>query len=204
MSQKANPGLYGNVYKKSIVGIAALTPEGYIGYDNNLIWRFKEDLQMFRAITSGGTVIMGSKTFKSMMSIPLGGRVNIVVTSKGLEELEVEESISPDSPLLIARNPAEAINIAEAMNRPIFVIGGAKIWEEVEDFITAWIIFNITEPTPKEILRDPSRAVRFLIPAPRIKNSFMSLPGPKIFNAEYGESPRCVGEYTYFIRKALV
>lgn len=37
-----------------------------IGKDNELLWRLPDDLKHFKAVTSGGTVVMGRKTFESI------------------------------------------------------------------------------------------------------------------------------------------
>ena len=59
--------------------IAAVAANGVIGDRNRLPWRLPEDLQHFRALTTGHAVIMGRKTWQSLPG-PLAGRQNIVVT----------------------------------------------------------------------------------------------------------------------------
>lgn len=53
-----------------------------IGADNDLLWRrdLPADLQRFKTLTLGNSVIMGRKTFESI-GRPLPGRQNIVVSS---------------------------------------------------------------------------------------------------------------------------
>lgn len=54
-----------------------------IGKDNGLLWHVPEDMKRFKALTIGQPVIMGRKTFESIVAIlgkPLPGRTNIVVT----------------------------------------------------------------------------------------------------------------------------
>lgn len=54
-----------------------------IGKDNKLLWHIPDDLKRFKAITSGHPVIMGRKTFESIVAVigkPLPGRTNIVIT----------------------------------------------------------------------------------------------------------------------------
>src|SRR3972149_9481630 len=63
--------------------IAALTRNGVIGRGNRLPWHIPEDLKRFKALTLGHPVIMGRKTFESILATlgkPLPGRENIVVT----------------------------------------------------------------------------------------------------------------------------
>jgi dihydrofolate reductase len=63
--------------------IAALSRNRVIGRDNALPWKLPEDLKRFKALTLGHPVIMGRKTYESILAAlgkPLPGRENIVVT----------------------------------------------------------------------------------------------------------------------------
>lgn len=54
-----------------------------IGQDNGLIWHVPDDMKRFKKLTLGHPVIMGRKTFESIVAIlgkPLPGRTNIVLT----------------------------------------------------------------------------------------------------------------------------
>jgi dihydrofolate reductase len=54
-----------------------------IGKDNKLLWHIPDDLKRFKEITLGHPVVMGRKTFESILAElgrPLPGRTNIVVT----------------------------------------------------------------------------------------------------------------------------
>ena len=59
--------------------IVAISDNGAIGRNNQLLWHIKEDLRYFKRITSGHTVIMGRKTWESLGK-PLPNRRNIVVS----------------------------------------------------------------------------------------------------------------------------
>src|SRR4051794_8733480 len=63
--------------------LVAVARNGVIGRDNSLPWHLPEDLKRFKALTLGHPVIMGRKTFESILASlgkPLPGRENIVVT----------------------------------------------------------------------------------------------------------------------------
>jgi dihydrofolate reductase len=63
--------------------IAAVARNKVIGRDNRIPWRLPEDLRRFRKLTMGHAVIMGRKTFESIVAFsgrPLPGRDNIVIT----------------------------------------------------------------------------------------------------------------------------
>ena len=54
-----------------------------IGMKNGLIWHVPADMKRFKALTLGHPIIMGRKTFESIVEIlgkPLPGRTNIIVT----------------------------------------------------------------------------------------------------------------------------
>ncbi|MGB5081437.1 MAG: dihydrofolate reductase [Burkholderiales bacterium] len=101
--------------------IAAVARNRVIGRDNRIPWRLPEDLKHFRKLTLGHAVIMGRKTFESILAFsgkPLPGRDNIVITRSR------EWS---GSGCRIAHSLEEAI-AAVPERRDAFVIGGAEIY----------------------------------------------------------------------------
>lgn len=65
-----------------IVLIAAMDRNRAIGFDNRLPWHLPEDLQHFKALTLGKTLLMGRKTAESL-GRALPGRQNLVLTKSG-------------------------------------------------------------------------------------------------------------------------
>jgi len=63
-----------------IVGVAN---NRVIGTANKLPWHFSKDLQHFKKMTTGQTVIMGLKTFESLGCKPLPNRVNFILDRSG-------------------------------------------------------------------------------------------------------------------------
>ena len=57
----------------TVILIAAVGSNGVIGRDNDLPWRIREDLQHFKQLTLGHTLVMGRRTFISLRR-PLPGR----------------------------------------------------------------------------------------------------------------------------------
>ncbi|MHA3947354.1 dihydrofolate reductase [Cellulomonas bogoriensis] len=55
---------------------------GVIGRDGQLPWHLPEDMKRFRDLTSGGTVVMGRRTWDSLPARvrPLPGRRNVVLS----------------------------------------------------------------------------------------------------------------------------
>ena len=60
--------------------ILARADNGVIGKDGGIPWAISDDLKRFKALTMGGVVVMGRKTWDSLPRKPLPGRRNIVVT----------------------------------------------------------------------------------------------------------------------------
>ena len=63
--------------------IVAMDDKRGIGKNNRLPWHIPEDLKRFKKLTSGHTIIMGRKTFESILSYtgkPLPDRINMVIT----------------------------------------------------------------------------------------------------------------------------
>ena len=108
--------------KMSIAIIAAIGSKNELGKNNDLIWHFKEDMQFFKTTTLGSTVIMGRKTFESLPKA-LPKRRNIVISKNKdlkLDGAEVTDSIE------------KALEMTK--NDNVFIIGGAKIYEQFLPF----------------------------------------------------------------------
>ncbi len=92
----------------SVILIAAVGANGVIGRDNDLPWRIREDLQHFKQLTLGHTLVMGRKTYDSI-GRPLPGRRTVVVTRQpewsadGVDVVHsVEEALKYDGDLYVA------------------------------------------------------------------------------------------------------
>ncbi len=96
-----------------------------IGNNNKLLWHIPEDLKRFKSITLGHPVIMGRKTFESILEIlgkPLPGRKNIVVTRQ-----KDYDGRGAD----VVNSLEEGIALAKKEEKEeIFIGGGQKIYEE--------------------------------------------------------------------------
>ncbi|NIJ51777.1 dihydrofolate reductase [Dyadobacter arcticus] len=99
--------------------IVAVSENGVIGRDNQLLWRLPDDLKRFKQLTLNHPMIMGRKTFESIGK-PLPGRVSIVVTKNPAFSFEG---------VVVAHSLEEAIRLArELQTNEVFVIGGGEIY----------------------------------------------------------------------------
>lgn len=94
-----------------------------IGNDNKLLWHVPADLQRFKKLTMGHPIIMGDKTFQSIIEIlgkPFPGRTNIVAT--------LNKDYKCDWPeVKIAHSIEEAVAIAQRENPEEIHIGGGGV-----------------------------------------------------------------------------
>lgn len=90
-----------------------------IGCDGDLLFSLPTDMRRFRALTLGGTVILGRKTLDSFPGAkPLPKRRNIVITRNPALTVEGAE---------VAASPAEALALAQG-DENIWVIGGGSVY----------------------------------------------------------------------------
>ncbi len=100
--------------------IFAIDPNNLIGKDNLLPWNYKEDLIYFKKTTLNKTVLMGDKTFYSILEQlghPLPKRNIIVASLKGFSYPRVK----------VVSDLIEFLK--EEHEEEIFVIGGKTIYE---------------------------------------------------------------------------
>jgi dihydrofolate reductase len=101
-----------------LVIIAALARNRAIGKDNTLPWHISEDLQRFKRLTMGHTILMGRKTYHSIGGKPLPGRRNVVLSRSPLKGVETYTSL-------------EGALSALADREYVFVIGGGEVYAQV-------------------------------------------------------------------------
>ena len=104
--------------------VVAVAENGVIGVDGAIPWDYPEDLKRFKKLTTGHPVIMGRRTYESIVSRlgrPLPDRLNIVLS---------RQDLSLPSGGVQARSVEEAIELAEETDSEVaYVIGGAAVYE---------------------------------------------------------------------------
>lgn len=97
--------------------IVAVSRSWGIGKDGQLLFRISADLQRFKALTTGHTVVMGRKTLESLPGgRGLPNRRNLVLTRQRDFDPERAE---------VVHSPEEAVALA---GEDAFVIGGQEIY----------------------------------------------------------------------------
>jgi dihydrofolate reductase len=101
--------------------IVAVAENGVIGRGGTLPWRLSADLQRFKRLTMGHTIVMGRRTWESI-GRPLPGRRTVVVTRQPNYRLE-------DPAVTVASNLEQALKVAENFGDDEgFIVGGAELY----------------------------------------------------------------------------
>jgi dihydrofolate reductase len=115
---------------KVVIVVAMSRNKRAIGHTNELLWHIPDDLKRFKEKTLGHPIIMGRKTFESIVAMlgkPLPGRENIVITRN--RDYTFEGAT-------IVGSLDEAFARAEASNpTQIHIGGGAEIYKQALPFV---------------------------------------------------------------------
>lgn len=136
----------------SIIGIVAIAQNYAIGKDGKLPWHYSADLKFFKETTLNNAILMGFNTWQSIGK-PLPKRLNIVLSRSA--EIENQPNV------LLLRSKEEVLALGKYLNCDLFLIGGAKTFENFADVIDKWIVTGIPESVedadtfmPKDFLND--------------------------------------------------
>ena len=114
--------------------IFACDLQNAIGKDGDLPWRQSTDLQHFKKITLGGTIVMGRKTWESLPG-KLPERRHLVMTRSNRDDIETTTF-------------EEVIKLS--MKQNVFVIGGGEIYSlflpHIEKIYRTIIHCNVEQP----------------------------------------------------------
>ncbi|MDT7933141.1 MAG: dihydrofolate reductase [Sphingomonadaceae bacterium] len=88
--------------------VAARARNGVIGRDNSLPWLLPADLRRFKALTIGGAMIMGRRTFESI-GRPLPGRRTLILSRRGFSAPGTETAASLADALALAGDGAAVV-----------------------------------------------------------------------------------------------
>ena len=108
--------------------IVAMSVNRVIGDKGKIPWSIKEDMRNFKRLTTGNIVVMGRNTFESLpMKGGLPDRKNIVLTS---DPEKFADQKSDTLTFLNGISYAKLVEMAEWTGKEIFIIGGAKVYEQ--------------------------------------------------------------------------
>ena len=142
--------------------IVAIDEQNAIGKGGDLLCHLSADLKHFKALTTGHTVVMGSRTYLSLPRRPLPDRRNIVLTRQSASLFEgaevvhtIGEILNPNN--LNTPNTQNTLNTPNTPNTPnaptipdneIFVIGGGQVYEQLLPYVNRLYITRIHHTFP--------------------------------------------------------
>ncbi len=97
--------------------VVAVARNGVIGRANTLPWKLRSDLQRFKQLTMGHTLVMGRKTYESI-GRPLPGRQTIVLSRKAETRIDG---------VRVVGSIAAAMAFVPSDSRA-FIVGGAEVY----------------------------------------------------------------------------
>lgn len=101
--------------------VVAASDNNVIGKDNQLLWHLPKDMRFFKNTTWGLPIVMGRKTFESLGSKVLPGRLNLILSN--------QKNIKTNGATLV-HTLQDAVNIAAQQDyKQLMVIGGGQIYE---------------------------------------------------------------------------
>lgn len=120
-----------------VCAVVAIGKNRELGLAGKLLWHIPDDLKRFKELTLGHPLIMGRKTFESILGYtsgkPLPGRTNIVITRHPADMMEI---VSPSSDVIVVSSLEEAIGRAKTLDdKEVHIGGGAQIYEQALPYI---------------------------------------------------------------------
>ncbi|MDQ3750467.1 MAG: dihydrofolate reductase [Acidobacteriota bacterium] len=120
----------------AIIGIVAIAQNFAIGKDGKLPWHYSADLKFFKETTLNHAIVMGFQTWQSVGKT-LPKRLNIVLSRSA--------NIENEKGVLLLRSKEEVLELSKYLNCDLFIIGGAKTYENFAGAIEKWIVTEVPE-----------------------------------------------------------
>ena len=106
--------------------VVAFGDQYEIGQNGTMPWHLPEDLQHFKEVTSGATILMGRRTFESLPGV-LPKREHIIITADPTFQKEHKR-------VRISHDLEEELRAAQKSDEEIFIIGGGQIYRQALPF----------------------------------------------------------------------
>lgn len=123
----------------SIIGALGSGRVRVIGKDGELLWHTPDDLKRFKRLTLGHPVVMGRKTFESIvrrLGQPLPGRTNIIISRTIASPPPMSDLVghSLEDTHVCSSFEAAIEKARELESEEIFIGGGASVYEQALPF----------------------------------------------------------------------
>jgi len=110
--------------KKNWIAIAAMAENRVIGKGNALPWHIPGEMAWFHTATSGGTLIMGRKTFESLPALRSENKYIVVTRSKDYGH--------DGANVMVVHSVADVPNSNGGL--PVWICGGEEIYRQTLPF----------------------------------------------------------------------
>lgn len=111
--------------------IVARASNGVIGSENDLPWYLPADLKRFKELTTGTTVVMGRKTYDSIVARlghALPNRHSVVLTRQDIS--------LPDADVIHTTDDIKDLG-------DVFIIGGAQVYKETFNMVDMLYVTDV-------------------------------------------------------------
>lgn len=133
--------------------VAAVADNGVIGADGGMPWHHPADLRRFKATTTGHPVVMGRRTYDSIvdrLGEPLPGRTSVVMTNR---DLDLPDGAVRAGSLEAALDAARA-DARERGVDTVYVVGGGSVYEQFLPLADRLVLTEV-HATPEGDVRFP-------------------------------------------------
>ena len=120
--------------------IACIGRNNELGVKNQLIWRFREDMQFFRKYTEDKVVVMGRKTYDSLPHKPLPNRENVVITHNPY--------CIQDKDVIVCTGIDEVFELYGETEDSVIIIGGETIYRQFLPYATELVLTEVNSDEP--------------------------------------------------------
>ena len=166
--------------KPLITAVVAIGKNRELGKGGKLLWHIPDDLKRFKRLTTGHPIIMGRKTFESIVGYiggPLPGRTNIIVTRqankfiadnpylliRANKQIVGHTNSSPQDGVIVVSSVEEGIEKAKELDaKEIHIGGGAEIYKQALPYPVQQPFYLLMSPAHR--LPQPSGQALLLLP----------------------------------------
>ncbi|MDA1139526.1 MAG: dihydrofolate reductase [Planctomycetota bacterium] len=112
----------------NIAHIVCVDSEFGIGKEGKLPWQNKEEMRLFRTLTTGHVVVMGRKTWESLREVDAGGGKKAKML-KGRTNVVVSRTLTEGEGVTVCDSLESALNPGTPYpSDQIFIIGGEQLY----------------------------------------------------------------------------
>lgn len=107
--------------------ISCISSDSGLGNNNALLFNIKNDLKRFQQLTKNQIVVMGTRTFESIVEMngkPLPNRVNVVLTRNKSYQPQFGEFVFHDVESILKH--CKTLN--DDIDKKVFIIGGGQVY----------------------------------------------------------------------------